>query len=303
MEKRGLGRGLSALLSETNLNGEGQVQQIPLNQIVANPFQPRTLFDPLKMEDLILSIKEHGVLQPILVRQIAANKYQLVAGERRFRASQSAGLTSIPALVKTVTEQAQLEIAIVENLQREDIGALESARAFRRLMDEFNMTQDAVAKRVGKNRSTVANTLRLLNLPEEVQDSLERNEITEGHARALLMVSDPAQLIQSWQTVVKRGLSVRETEKLARSTRQDVSGDAHTVTISGSGDVSGKVYETTPLKRDPHEVSVAEQLQHYLGTKVTLRRFAGGAGRIEIDFFSEEDLYRVVETLLSHVEY
>ncbi len=298
MEKRGLGRGLSALLSENNLNVAGQVQEIPLNQIVANPYQPRTLFDPLKMEDLITSIKEHGVLQPILVRQIGANKYQLVAGERRFRASQAAGLTSVPALIKTVTDQTQLEIAIVENLQREDIGALESARAFRRLIDEFSMTQDSVSKRVGKSRSAVANTLRLLNLPEEIQDSLERNEISEGHARALLMITDREYLLQAWSSVVKRGLSVRDTEKLARTTRPTVEGEAHTVTVSGSGEVAGRVYETKSLKLDPHEVSVAEQLQHKLGTKVTLRHFAGGAGRIEIDFFSEEDLFRIVEALL-----
>lgn len=299
MEKRGLGKGLSALLSENSVNTEGQVQDIPLSQVVANPFQPRTLFDPLKMEDLLTSIKEHGVLQPILVRQIGANKYQLVAGERRFRASQAAGLASIPALIKSVTDQTQLEIAIVENLQREDIGALESARAFRRLIDEFNLTQDSVSKRVGKSRSAVANTLRLLNLPEEIQDSLERNEISEGHARALLMITDKEYLLQAWSSVVKRGLSVRDTEKLARTTRPIVEGEAHTITVSGSGEVAGRVYETKSLKLDPHEASVAEQLQHKLGTKVTLRHFAGGAGRIEIDFFSEEDLFRIVEALLS----
>lgn len=299
MEKRGLGKGLSALLSENSVNTEGQVQDIPLSQVVANPFQPRTLFDPLKMEDLLTSIKEHGVLQPILVRQIGANKYQLVAGERRFRASQAAGLASIPALIKSVTDQTQLEIAIVENLQREDIGALESARAFRRLIDEFNLTQESVSKRVGKSRSAVANTLRLLNLPEEIQDSLERNEISEGHARALLMITDKEYLLQAWSSVVKRGLSVRDTEKLARTTRPIVEGEAHTITVSGSGEVAGRVYETKSLKLDPHEASVAEQLQHKLGTKVTLRHFAGGAGRIEIDFFSEEDLFRIVEALLS----
>lgn len=299
MEKRGLGRGLSALLAENNLNAEAQVQEIPLSQIIANPFQPRTLFDPLKMEDLVLSIKEHGVLQPILVKQTGVNKYQLVAGERRFRASQAAGLTSVPALIKSVTDQTQLEIAIVENLQREDIGALESARAFRRLIDEFSMTQDGVAKRVGKSRSAIANTLRLLNLPEEVQDSLERNEISEGHARALLMVADREHLLQAWNSVVKRGLSVRETEKLARTTRPTITGEVNEVAVSGSGEVAGKLYETKSLKIDPHEVSVAEQLQHRLGTKVSLRHFAGGAGRIEIDFFSEEDLFRIVETLLA----
>src|SRR5262249_44076276 len=148
----------------------GQVHEIPVTQVEANPYQPRVLFDPEKMADLVASVQEHGILQPVLVRRVGPDRYQLVAGERRFRAAQKAGLSSIPAVVKECTEREQLEMAVVENLQREDIGVLEAARAYRRLIDEFAMTQDTVSQRVGKSRSAVANTLRLLKLPEEVQE-------------------------------------------------------------------------------------------------------------------------------------
>src|SRR5580700_7693656 len=187
MEKRGLGRGLAALMSETltESDGEGHVRQIALDQIAANPMQPRTLFDPIKLEELAISIREHGVLQPVLVRRIGHDRYQLLAGERRFRAALTAGTSQIPALVRACTEKQQLEIAIVENLQREDIGAMEAARAYKRMSIEFDMTQEAIAARVGKSRAAVANTMGLLDLPEAVQDSLETGQISEGHARAL----------------------------------------------------------------------------------------------------------------------
>ena len=191
MEKKGLGRGLAALISDSMAEGDGaQVRELPVSHIVANPFQPRTLFDPLKQEELVASIREHGVLQPVLVRRVGHERFQLVAGERRFRAAQAAGLTTIPALVKECSDREQLEIAIVENVQREDIGVIEAARAYRRMIDEFNMTQDMVSQRVGKSCSAVANMLRLLSLPEQVQDSVELGEISEGHGRALMMAED-----------------------------------------------------------------------------------------------------------------
>src|ERR1041385_5746847 len=220
MEKRGLGRGLAALISDTmSEDTQAQVLEIPIDQIVANPFQPRTLFDPIKQEELVASIREHGVLQPILVRRVGHERYQLVAGERRYRATHVAGLPTIPALVKDCTEREQLEIAVVENVQREDIGPLEAARAYRRMSDEFGMTQETIAQRVGKSRTSITNTLGLLDLPEAVQESIERGEITEGHARALKTIRDTPSLLRAWQVVLKRGLSVRETEKLARELR------------------------------------------------------------------------------------
>ena len=207
MQKHGLGRGLSALIPENRLansdsliaaEADGAVRQIPVAQVEANPYQPRTLFDPEKMADLVASVREHGILQPVLVRKMAPERYQLVAGERRFRAAERAGLPSVPAIVKDCTDREQLEMAVVENLQREDIGAIEAARAYRRLIDEFEMTQDSIAQRVGKSRSAVANVLRLLKLPNEVQESVEQGEISEGHARALMMAESVPAILHAW---------------------------------------------------------------------------------------------------------
>ncbi len=296
MEKRGLGRGLSALIPDPPELDTTSIQEIPVSQIAQNPYQPRTLFDPLKMEDLIASVKEHGILQPILVKKIGIERFELVAGERRYRAAQAAGLSRIPALVRHVTPQMQLEIAIVENLQREDIGALESARAYRRLMDEFSMTQERVAQRVGKSRSAVANTLRLLNLPEVVQHSLERNEISEGHARALMTITQADELVRAWERVVKLKMSVRDTERLSRQNKEVQIALDSSLALSGTGE--SVVRTETRAPRDPNVAAVSEQLQQYLGTKVTLRQFGSGSGRIEIDFYSEEELERIVEILM-----
>lgn len=300
MEKRGLGRGLAALipenrqpLPETLAQDEGSVRELPVAQVEANPFQPRTLFDPEKMADLVASVREHGVLQPVLVRRVGPERYQLVAGERRFRAAQKAGLAAIPAVVRDCTDQEQLEMAVVENLQREDIGAMEAARAYRRLIDEFKMTQDTVAQRVGKSRSAVANVLRLLRLPEEVQDSLERGEISEGHARALMMAEFSPAILHAWQTALKKQLSVRDTEKLAKTSRESM-----VVTDAPKLD-SRKSTETRP---DPNEAYIVTRLQEAMGTRVQLRRTSGGAGKIEIEFYSEEELQRLMELLVHEDE-
>lgn len=301
MEKRGLGRGLAALISETASEESGaQVQALPLGQIAPNPFQPRTLFDPLKMEELVASVREVGILQPVLVRRVGHERYQLVAGERRFRAAQAAGLTSVPALVKEISEREQLEMAVVENVQREDIGVMEAARAYRRLIDEFQMTQETVSHRVGKSRTSVANTLRLLQLPEEVQDSIERGEISEGHGRALLMAESDEAILHTWRNVLKRHLSVRDAEKLAREARERaVSASSPLTPGLSSATANGDSARNSPFAPpDPHEASVTDALQQALGTKVTLRRGAGGAGRIEIEFYSAQELERVVEVLL-----
>jgi ParB family chromosome partitioning protein len=282
----------------------GKVEEVPVTQITANPYQPRTLFDPIKMEELVNSIREHGILQPVLVRRSGHEQYQLVAGERRFRAAQAAGLATVPALIKDVAEKEMLEIAVVENLQREDIGPMEAARAYRRLIDEFGMTQEAIGKRVGKHRTAISNTLRLLNLPEVVQDSVEQGEITEGHARALLMAEDADVIQYAWRAVVKKGLSVHETEKLARELKTRAQGATGASGISpsesnGKTEAAGALPDVRMSLVDPHIADVTDRLQQILGTKVTLRRNSGGGGRIEIEFFSAQELERLVETLLS----
>lgn len=297
MEKRGLGRGLAALISDsfTEPDGEAHVREIELAQVVANPMQPRTLFDSIKLEELSASIREHGVLQPVLVRRVGHDRYQLLAGERRLRAARAAGLTTIPALVKACTEKQQLEIAIVENLQREDIGAMEAARAYRLMAQEFDMTQEAIAARVGKSRTAVTNTLGLLDLPEEVQDSIETGEISEGHARALKGLKKAGAILEAWRTVVRRNLSVRDTERLVRDARDaglPVEVGAHTRVPTGS------LSQTGSQTSDPNEAHLINRLQEALKTKVVLRRTAGEAGKIEIEFYSGEDFERIIETLL-----
>jgi len=299
MEKRGLGRGLAALIAETS--GEdraSRVQDVSVLQIVPNPYQPRTLFDPLKMEELIASIKEHGVLQPVLLREVGHERYQLVAGERRFRAAQAAGLTTVPAIVKDCNDRELLEMAVVENVQREDIGAMEAARAYRRLLDEFGLTQEMVAQRVGKSRSSVANLVRLLDLPESVQDSLERGEITEGHAKALLSLRDGDAIERAWQRVVWNTLSVRDTERLTHDLR-DGSGSSNLPNVSGSSSGTGPTADPrTGRLLDPNESSLVEQLRSILGTKVALRRNPNGSGRLEIEFYAAADLERIMDALL-----
>lgn len=299
MEKRGLGRGLSALISEAlPTESDSMVRLVPIGQIAANPYQPRAFFDPEKMEELTASVREHGILQPILLRQVGHERYQIIAGERRFRAAQQAGLPEAPALIKEVSGQAQLEVAIVENVQREDIGALEAARAYRRLMDEFGMTQAAIGQRVGKSRVAITNTIGLLQLPEAVLAALERGDITEGHARALKVAEHDNLILKAFQEVVKHRLTVRDTEQLARNLKN-----------APASALAGDAREETPRERrsersernlptDPHEAAVIEQLQEALGTKVTLRRLSGETGRLEIEFYSQEELEGLVEMLM-----
>jgi len=312
MEKRGLGRGLAALIPENRQAAAGRepssdtatpemVRNIPVSQVEANPYQPRTLFDPEKMADLVASVREHGILQPVLVRRMAPERYQLVAGERRFRAAEKAGLASIPAVVKDCGDREQLEMAVVENLQREDIGVIEAARAYRRLIDDFEMTQDTVAQRVGKSRSAIANVLRLLRLPDEVQESLEHGEITEGHARALLMAEFSQAILHTWHETRKKGLSVRDTEKLARSARHAVAGGGPEPIATGKKPSTheGEMRLETAGAPDPNEADIADRLQQAMGTKVTIRHGGSGRGRIEIEFYSQEELQRLADYLLS----
>ncbi len=302
MEKRGLGRGLAALIPEAaGADAQTRIREIPVAQITANPYQPRTLFDPIKLQDLVSSIREHGILQPILVREVGHERFQIVAGERRFRAAQAAGLSDVPAIVKECGERELLEMAVVENVQREDIGPMEAARAYRRMIDEFRMTQETVSQRVGKSRSSIANVLRLLDLPAIVQDSLERNEITEGHGKALLKLKDPILIQRAWERAAKEQLSVRATERIIESMLAPVMVPAAPVMPSASGRtgiVGGGDSATFGVTSDPHEVALTEQLRQHLGTKIFVKRDGKGTGRIEIEFYDEGDLERLFEIML-----
>ncbi len=306
MGKRGLGRGLSALIAENVAgDGESRVRQVPVAHISPNPYQPRTLFDPIQMEELVNSIREHGVLQPILLREVGHERFQLVAGERRFRAAQTAGMTMVPAILKECTDRDLLEMAIIENVQRVDIGPMEAARAYRRMIDEFNMTQETVSQRVGKHRSSIANILRLLELPESVQDSLERGEISEGHGKALLKLKDQADLlVRAWERTVAGQLSVRGTEKIVEDLLTPAPSEAPPQPVPTSGATTAPPSASAPsvavssFFTDPHEAALTEELRERVGTKVQVRREGRDRGRIEIDFYSEEDLQRIFDVLL-----
>ena len=292
MEKRGLGRGLAALISDSApTKTGGEVISIPLTQLTANPYQPRTQFDIEKMEELTASIREHGILQPILVIKIGHEQYELVAGERRFRAAQTAGLSIIPALVKEFSKQEQLEVAIIENLQREDIGVMETARAYRNLIDEFGLQQDAIAQRVGKSRSAISNTLRLLKLPQEIQESVELGEISEGHARALLTATEKETMLAVWKSITQKSLTVRDVERLCRV--------SHETPKEKTVEPNHQPESVAAQRADPNEVAFAVQLQEKLGTKVSIRRMTASSGKIEIEFYSTDELERIGEILLA----
>jgi ParB family chromosome partitioning protein len=275
--QHGLGRGLAALIPQ-RAHPAGSTE-IPVDRIRTNPRQPRQQVDQTELEALAVSIREHGVLQPILVTEIL-DGYQLVAGERRFRASQLAGLERIPAIVRQLADREQLEIALVENLQREDLGPIEEAHAFRSLVDEFGLSQDEIAVRVGRARSTIANTLRLLDLDSHVQDALVARSISEGHARALggLAVDQQGRVVE---TVIEQQFSVRQTEELVRRLREP----------------RQLATAAEPARRDPDLERVEDDLRRSLGTKVTLARSRRG-GRIIIEYYSDEELGQLYDRLI-----
>ena len=284
MEKRGLGKGLGALIPGAGRD-ERSSSDVPVDSITFNPYQPRRGYDDEKFQELVRSVRLHGILQPIVVRAKGDGNYELVAGERRLRAASEAGLSRIPAIIKEFTNEQSLEVALIENLQREDIGPLEAAGAYRRLIDEFGLTQDDVAFRVGKSRPSIANTLRLLNLPQEIQRSLAAGEITEGHARALLGIANSEDQRAVWRRTVEGQLSVRETERLCRET--------------AAGGVSRETSPTPEherLEKDPNLIEVEDQLRRLFGTRVSVT-FNRERGKIEIEFYTEDDLNRILGLL------
>lgn len=269
---------MGALIPGADIAAEPAVVELPVDKIRPNSLQPRADFNQEPLAELEASIREHGVLQPVLVRP-AVGGYELIAGERRWRAATAAGLRTVPAMVRHLDDRGALEAALVENLQREDLNPVERARAYRRLIDEFRTTQEAVARRVGRSQSSVANTIRLLALPVEVQASLESGRITEGHARALLAIGDRKRLLAIWGQVEQRGLSVRATEAAAR--RHGISREMR----------SGR-------PKYSKETGIIEQkLSDRLGAPVRLSVNAKGAGEIRITFFSPADLDRLIDTI------
>ena len=273
-----LGRGLSSLIPQRG-SSSPSIVEVPLARVAPNPFQPRHHLDDAALEELAASIREHGVLQPILVTE-TLDGYQVIAGERRVRASRVAGLERIPALVRQLADQDQLEVALVENVQRADLDPIDEALAYRRLVDEFGLTQERVAERVGKARATIANTIRLLELHGEVQAAIVDGRITEGHGRALggLAVEGQAQVLR---TVVEQGLSVRQAEELVRRLREP----------RVPREPAGRA------RLDPDLERVEEDLRRSLGTKVRLSRSRRG-GRIVIEYYSDEELGRLYERLI-----
>jgi ParB family chromosome partitioning protein len=275
----GLGRGLAALIPQRAPQGPGAIE-IPLERIRENPRQPRLRMADDALETLAASIREHGVIQPILVTE-TLDGYQLVAGERRVRAARMAGLERVPAVVRQLADREQLELALVENLQREDLDPIEAARAYRQLIDEFAFSQEDLASRVGRARSTVANTLRLLELHAAVQAALAEGRITEGHARALGGLPSEAQA-RILELVSERDLSVRETEELVRRVREPRPGTAVAKPVAPA---------------DPDRDRVEEELRRALGTQVRLAKSRRG-GRIVIEYYSDEELSRLYDRLI-----
>ena len=278
-EKRpALGRGLSALIPEAPERPAAPME-LDLDLLTPNRYQPRGEVEDPKLDELARSITASGVIQPILVRQIAAGAYEIVAGERRWRAAQRAGLLRIPVVVRDVPEDKLLELALAENIQREDLNPIEEATAYKRLADEYHLTQDEMAAAVGKDRSSVANYIRLLNLPAEVRAGVAARSLSMGHARALLGLPDAAAQRGAAREVVARDLSVRETEALVRK-------------LTGVGFPR----PATPVPTDVHTRAAEEKLRFGLGTRVRIVR-KGKGGRIEIEFTSEAELQRLYERL------
>ena len=279
-----LGRGLDALISadEVRTQGSSTINEIAIDLIEANPNQPRRDFDEQALKELAMSIKEIGIIQPITLRQEPNGKYMIIAGERRWRASQLAGLTAIPAYIRTISDEGVMEMALVENIQREDLNAIEIALGYQHLLDNDGMTQEKVSERVGKSRAAIANYLRLLRLPAQVQLSLQKKELDMGHARALLALDSPSLQIKVYKDIMKNGYSVRKVEEIVNSLKN---GDE--VKVGGK---SVKAASSLPKE---FEV-LKDRIAGLVGSKVQMTCSAKGKGKITIPFADEADLERLV---------
>jgi len=280
MAKRpALGKGLGALLNSAVQEGGRKFFYCPIEELKPHAKQPRKTFDDEKLNELSASIKEKGVVQPLVVRQVA-DHYQIIAGERRWRAAQRAGLREVPVVIQDVSEDWALELALIENIQREDLNPIEEAEAYRNLVESFDLSQDEVAKRVGKNRSTVTNALRLLKLPEKIREDVVLRKISMGHARALLSLDSDEDMIEARDQVVARNLSVRETEALTKKIKN----------------FSGPVKKVAKKEADPEIEHLAEEMKRSLGTQVRIIP-RGKGGKIEITYYAAEDLDRLIDVL------
>lgn len=283
--RRALGKGLAQLIGEQSIGGP---HEISIDAIRPNPHQPRQLFDETTLSDLAASIRELGIIQPLVVRQVSEGHYELIAGERRLRAAKLAGLDRVPVTLRVASEEASLAMAIVENVQREGISPIEAAVAYRRLIDEFGLTQEQIAERVGKSRTGIANTLRLLKLPDDVQDGLRIGAIDEGHARAILMADSPIEQHRLFQRTVAEGLSVRDVERAARREAAPPKR-----TKSDSGSANSNLATRFP---DPVWSELEGVLSHHFGTPVRLGRTTTG-GHMTLEFYGDEDLQRILDVL------
>lgn len=272
-KERGLGKGLDALLSTTDPDSL-QVMELEISMVVPQANQPRKIFTEESLQELAGSIKEHGVLQPVLVRPIN-EQYEIIAGERRWRAAEMAGLKIIPVIVKEMQDIEAAEISLVENLQREDLSPVEEANAYKYLIEQFNYTQELVAARVGKSRAYVANTIRLLNLSNEIIQMIDRKQISAGHARALLAIRNSREQIAAANEIIKSGLSVRQVEQRVKTKKEN---------------------QAMKNSKTPDLLDLEERLQKYFGTRTEINRQRKG-GKIEIVYYNEEDLERILEIL------
>ena len=278
MERKALGKGISALIPEKETGRKEEIIYVQTDQIKPSPFQPREDFDTQSIEELAQSIKEKGVIQPLLVRR-KGDFFELIAGERRLRASNLLGLKEIPILVKNVEDQDSLELALIENIQRQGLNAIEEAHAYQHLIEKFKVTQDKISEVLGKARVTITNTLRLLKLPYEIQGEIKKGRITFGHGRALLEIEDENHQRRLAQEVISKGLSVRELENLIKSQRP-----------------KGIKRKIGQGQREPYVAVLEEQLQHVLGTRVRISK-RKKRGHISIEFFSPEELERIVNII------
>lgn len=280
-----LGRGLDALITfdEVKTGGSSSINEVELSKIMPNPDQPRSVFDEDALNELSASIKSLGVIQPITLREIDTDKYQIISGERRYRASKMAGLTAIPAYIRTAADEHVVEMALIENIQREDLNAVEIALTYQKLIDVYGLTQERLSERVGKKRTTIANYLRLLKLPAEIQMGLKNKLIDMGHARAIISVQDPAKQLEIYELILSKGLSVRNVEELARA--------------ASNGEQIAVQTENLAIEKKANSeefVLLKKHLSNFFSTNVQLVCNEKGKGKISIPFTSEEELEKII---------
>ena len=280
-KRMALGKGLGALIPDLEEGGEKKFFYCGIEEVHPNRSQPRKHFDESKLQELAETIKEKGILDPLMVRKMGEG-YELIAGERRWRAAQKAGLKEVPVIVREVDDREVLEISLIENLQREDLNPIEKAEGFKRLIEEFQVSQEKISARVGKDRTTVTNALRLLNLPPQVKNELVENRITQGHAMAILSLESRERQKELCDLIIKKGLSVREAEALAKR---------------WSGKPKGKAAEKKKGELENQIQSLQDTLRRHLGTKVQIKQ-RGKRGKIEIEYYTPGDLERIVETII-----